>query len=290
VEAGHSPVDTRAFGTLGTYTLTNSWQRVNYTYTQSNNTQYPFWAADAIAVSESLYFTFAQSERLPYVSPYTSGSRISWNDLSGLSNTATLLSASVTSSIPSYRTLNERVLNFDGTGSFANTNIDLGWGTGSSITLEMWIKAAGTSSAAFLGTPAFEWQLKQGIGAGSTKNNDLIYVYFDTAGNHTNGPIITVNNYFDTNWKHLVLTWNSASSTTSIYRNGELMTAQISGNPAANRVATQTTRIGGSVYSWGAVDPYWNGSIQNFRVYNRALSQQEVTQNYNALKSRFGLQ
>jgi hypothetical protein len=201
-----------------------------------------------------------------------------------------ITSASVTSSIPTFTRKNDRVLNFDGTGSFINTNIDLGWGTGSSVSLEMWIKASGTSSAAFLGTPDFEWQLKQGVGAGNTKNNNLVYVYWDTTGNHTNGPIMNVTNYFDTNWKHLVLTWNSGSSTTSIYRNGELMTAQISGNPSANRVATQTTRIGGSIYNWGAVDPYWSGSIQNFRVYNRTLSQQEVTQNYNALKSRFGLQ
>ena len=225
-----------------------------------------------------------------YSPTFTSSSRATWFDLSGLNNTTTLTTSSSSGSIPQYSFANQRILNFDGSSSFADTNIDLGWGTGSSITLEMWIKAAGTSSAAFLGTPAFEWQLKQGVGGGSTKNNNLVYVYWDTAGFHTNGPIITINNYFDTNWKHLVLTWNSASSTTSIYRNGELMIAQISGNPAANRVAAQTTRIGGSVNSWGAVDPYWSGSIQNFRVYNRALSQQEVTQNYNALKSRFGLQ
>jgi len=32
-----------------------------------------------------------------------------------------------------------------------------------------------------------------------------------------------------------------------------------------------------------------NGSISNFRLYSKALNEEEVTQNYNALKSRFGL-
>ncbi len=34
---------------------------------------------------------------------------------------------------------------------------------------------------------------------------------------------------------------------------------------------------------------YYNGSIASLNIYNRALSANEVTQNYNALKGRFGL-
>jgi hypothetical protein len=34
---------------------------------------------------------------------------------------------------------------------------------------------------------------------------------------------------------------------------------------------------------------YFNGRIYSVKVYNRALSQQEILQNYNATKSRFGL-
>jgi hypothetical protein len=34
---------------------------------------------------------------------------------------------------------------------------------------------------------------------------------------------------------------------------------------------------------------YWSGNIYNYKVYNRALSAQEVLQNYNATKARFGL-
>jgi hypothetical protein len=34
---------------------------------------------------------------------------------------------------------------------------------------------------------------------------------------------------------------------------------------------------------------YLNGGIANFHIYNRALDQSEIQQNYNALKNRFGL-
>ena len=34
---------------------------------------------------------------------------------------------------------------------------------------------------------------------------------------------------------------------------------------------------------------YFNGNIYNFQLYNRSLSSTEVLQNYNAIKSRFGL-
>ena len=34
---------------------------------------------------------------------------------------------------------------------------------------------------------------------------------------------------------------------------------------------------------------YYNGSIANVQIYNRALSAAEILQNYNATKWRFGL-
>jgi hypothetical protein len=40
----------------------------------------------------------------------------------------------------------------------------------------------------------------------------------------------------------------------------------------------------------GNTDTYmWNGSIATFYLHNKVLSEAEITQNFNALKSRFGL-
>jgi hypothetical protein len=40
-------------------------------------------------------------------------------------------------------------------------------------------------------------------------------------------------------------------------------------------------------YGFGGA--YLSGSIAVTQIYNRALTQAEITQNYNALKGRFGL-
>jgi hypothetical protein len=41
----------------------------------------------------------------------------------------------------------------------------------------------------------------------------------------------------------------------------------------------------GSLYG----NNFWKGNIAQYSIYNRALSPQEIKQNFNATKSRFGL-
>jgi hypothetical protein len=48
----------------------------------------------------------------------------------------------------------------------------------------------------------------------------------------------------------------------------------------------QTTIVGERL---GGGDNYWKGDINTALVYKRGLSNAEILQNYNALKSRFGL-
>ena len=45
--------------------------------------------------------------------------------------------------------------------------------------------------------------------------------------------------------------------------------------------------IGGWRQGFGSVTATWKGNMNIVQMYNRALSSQEVKQNYNALKSRF---
>lgn len=51
-----------------------------------------------------------------------------------------------------------------------------------------------------------------------------------------------------------------------------------------------TLRVGELFRSQYYTGRYMKGSLANFRSYNRALSPSEVQQNYNATKTRFGLQ
>jgi hypothetical protein len=71
-------------------------------------------------------------------------------------------------------------------------------------------------------------------------------------------------------------------STVKFYRNASLK--QTSGSTTTNLTNNiQTLQIaqrGGQ---------YFRGNISNAKIYNRALSQSEVTQNFNALRGRYGI-
>jgi hypothetical protein len=103
-------------------------------------------------------------------------------------------------------------------------------------------------------------------------NGDL-YVAFSTnptwayaAVNH--GPI-SINT-----WYNFVVTKNS-SNTIVFYKNGNLLgSSSAVGAANLNKIGT------GYVYD--------NAKISNVSFYNRALSAQEILQNYNATKSRYG--
>jgi len=211
------------------------------------------------------------------------GSGTTWTDLSGNGYNGTLTNS------PTFSNSNGGSIIFDGTNDYTSTSLDLSWNNANSVSISMWIKTGNLSqSKGFLGTGNFEWQFRQGQYAGA--NSDLVFVYWDNSGGHTNGSIPSMSGFFDdTNWKHLTMTWNNSNSTILFYKNGTQIFSQVYGNPSANRVSSELMQIGGNVYSWDGVGAYWNGSFSNIQTYNRTLSATEVLQNYNATKTRFGL-
>jgi hypothetical protein len=83
-------------------------------------------------------------------------------------------------------------------------------------------------------------------------------------------------------WSNIGFTFGS--QTLTVYLNGVAMPTTVTGS-SANINNTSEMSIG-RVYS-GSRD--LGGNLANIMVYNKALSQAEILQNYNAQKSRFGL-
>jgi hypothetical protein len=94
----------------------------------------------------------------------------------------------------------------------------------------------------------------------------------------------------NTNWVHLVAVTTTSAPYAKVYKNaveGNIL-APITGvstsiNGAIN--TNSTYRIG----TWQNSTWWLNGQIGFHRIYNRALTSDEITQNYNATKGRFGL-
>jgi hypothetical protein len=84
-------------------------------------------------------------------------------------------------------------------------------------------------------------------------------------------------------WYNTVCTYNSTTSTSTLYVNGVQLSATTSITGALS-----TSSIGIKISSEGTTE-CMEGSMSVFQIWNRALSGTEITSNYNALKGRFGL-
>ena len=97
--------------------------------------------------------------------------------------------------------------------------------------------------------------------------------------------IFTSTNFVDLNtWQHIVIQRDVTNNVFRFYVNGQLK--QSTSNVGSGIPSTGTTfRIGADSRDGATVT---NGNIAIMKLYNRALSADEVSQNFNAQSSRFG--
>jgi hypothetical protein len=88
-------------------------------------------------------------------------------------------------------------------------------------------------------------------------------------------------------WRQIGFTFNSGSFIP--YRNGVAASYSASLDASITTIHTSSVQYKLGTAFDGAFDINLSGSIANVQIYNRALSAQEVLQNYNAVKSRFNL-
>ena len=82
-------------------------------------------------------------------------------------------------------------------------------------------------------------------------------------------------------WQQVCLTYNSITSNVSLYGNGILLTSQIQIPGASVWNTTQSVAYIGTQTN-NNIREYWNGSISDIRIYNRALTSDEIQTIYNA--------
>ena len=106
----------------------------------------------------------------------------------------------------------------------------------------------------------------------------LVYTDSDSSPEYTFSNVFT--NDLD-EWVFITQTYDG--NRIYLYRNGEFFGQ--SGTGIGFTVSTATLYIGSN----NSTNYYLDGDIANLKMYNKALSATEVTQNFNAQKSRFGL-
>ena len=194
---------------------------------------------------------------------YISGST-TWTDVSNNGNNGTLTNG------PTFNTGSGGSIVFDGVDDYVNAPSSL---YVDNFTLNAWVykTASGIQTIMAKGNASFQLNFYLRIAGPSG--------FFGTNSNFTE---ITVADLTLNTWNNTVLTYDK--NNLNYFLNGVFI-GQVS--------ATNTPTLSSSNTIVGRLGDYngqyWTGRIASTQIYNRALSAQEVLQNYNATKARFGL-
>ena len=220
----------------------------------------------------------------------TSGT--TWYDLSGNSNDGTLVNGTIFSG---------GSMVFDGVDDYVNTTLSNQIFTDLNCSLEVFLNTntiknntfttiAGQRSGSDAKTILGLWIEARNSWPGNYFSNyGVLGITFGTAITNEiaikSPPGFILNN----TWYHIVLV--SSTTDTKLYINGILIST-ITSSGTLDKSISGTFGVGCYGITYSGLQYSNNLSNQNIsvtRVYNKSLSQQEVLQNFNAQKDRFGL-
>jgi len=199
-------------------------------------------------------------------------SGITWTDLTNNNNTGTLTNG------PNYSSANSGSIVFDGTNDgiqLAGTNLSL-----NEHTISSWHYSTNFNQTGMV----FE---KSTNGTANTQYmityNNNNFMYYRTIGLSTQ-DLVVANASTNNQWNNLVATFDGANK--RIYTNGVLRGTSVT---LTGTIVQNTTGIAAIGIIPDFVNYAFNGRIAITSIYNRALSAAEVSQNFNALRARFGI-
>jgi hypothetical protein len=219
-----------------------------------------------------------------YASYPTTGTK--WVDISGNYNNGNLING------PTWSSVTGGTFTFDGTddyGSFSTNNLPSG---NSEISFDCWVRWGGLFSTIY-----GEFVMGYGDDSGPNKVPVILINTSNQARfefGSGSGAVISSSTISPNSWVNITATYNKSS--TKIYLNGVLngTTSYGSANIVPNGSNGYNGGIGTLFSQYGnknSPNRYgsFSGNISSVKIYNVALSDSQVLQNYNALKGRFGL-
>lgn len=206
------------------------------------------------------------------------GSGTTWTDLSGNSNNGTLTNG------PTYSSSYGGGLVFDGVNDYVTFNPVIQ--NFSAFTILSWARPTGNLTKEYNGI------MFQGQEAYPKTDSQAFSFFVNTSLGSGGGygwlvetrytMPISVNNTY--------MFGVTATSTQTVQYINDAAQSTTNYSTISNFNSTRAFQIGKSVAYPGVLSTnYFTGSIFNMMVYNRALTGTEITQNFNALRGRFGI-
>jgi hypothetical protein len=197
------------------------------------------------------------------------GSGTTWLDLSGNGNTGTLINNT------SYSSDNLGSISFDGVDDYFNMTSNFNVAGVTSYSASFWINL---NASTVNKDVRFFWHGNYGVLVWQTTANNLLFYLRTSVGTV---QISTAYSTFRGVWTNICVTYDG--SVMRLYVNGELKN---SGNHSGGIINDTPTRfwLGGA-----STEFFTECSISNCLEYNTVLSAVEVSQNFNALRGRYGI-
>ena len=229
-------------------------------------------------VTDGLVFCVDAADKKSY-----SGSGDTWYDRSGEDNDGTLTGGT------SFSSTNGGVLDFDGVDDYVSMGdvelldftdgkfsiicwayTDSSWTSGD--TYPNLVSKGATAGWDTDGWSLFHFRPSEGrVGLGMRNGGSVSTVYWDSNDAAKNKDV----------WQMHSATVNGSGNTAYVYLN---TTRKNSSTPSINPASNST-----NVYIARDTSRYFYGKVGSVQIYNRQLSAEEVAQNFNAMRGRFGV-
>ena len=210
-----------------------------------------------------------------------------WNDITKTGDDGTLVNG------PTYNPNNNGSILFDGLDDYVNFSELTPANTLNTFSFGLWFSPTTTITPGSLATFSVLMEAQDQRFTSSRADN---YIYFLTNGellfatfSPTNDLVSLQTTWDSDEWYQVFCTYEPINGEKKLFINGEL---ENSVTGVTGNYFNTFTHFGLGAYNASTIfspTNAFNGNISNFMVYNRTLSEQEVLQNYNTLKSRYGL-
>jgi len=232
-----------------------------------------------------------------------SGTGTTWFDLSGNDYDGVLTNgASYSSDFGGVITFTGSISQYVTFGDPIETRLT----SSNAVTYQIWVRAESGSTGGVEIIPTFNKLIYNNdfagittemylLGAGATPGNDGIYSYVNYAsdgGNMDASSTTTGTTMTTGSWYFITVTAQLEATIGTLYNNNQLYDSQKGFDYVPNFENSASLELGRSynepITVVGPINSYLNGEIGAFYIYDRQLSQAEVTNNFNVTKARYG--
>jgi hypothetical protein len=197
-----------------------------------------------------------------------------WTDISGNGNNGTLTNG------PVFGTASGGQITFDGVNDYVSTSYF--GGDNSNYTFSVWYNPSGNANT---------FPIQRGRdGSGSGWN--ILLGSDNSSGNRYRTAVVINNTIMYITYSTFPMELNSWVNLTGVFISGSKLSLYINGvlnNSVSVPVGNLRTSTDGWFLGSLTTSNYSNIKISVSQIYNRALTDSEILQNFNATKTRFGL-